>query len=324
LIAQATRVPGIERTHVADMQRARLLAATGQVACELGLPNVTVAHVVERAGVSRRTFYEVFSDSEDCLLNALQAAFERAQERVLPAWCSTETWSERLRRSLLELLCLFDEEPVLARLLIVESLAAGRTVLERRAKVLQAVVDAVEEGRAEDPVLDSSARVGAEGAVGGVLGVLHTRICQPKRGPLVELAGALMGMLVLPYRGPAAARRELTRAVPLIGALHEERESVALRADPFKQAGMRLTYRTMRVLETIGEHPGSSNRQIGERAEIGDQGQVSKLLARLERLALIANQSAGHGKGEPNVWALTRAGRQVTTEIRAHRERQSA
>ena len=41
---------------------------------------------------------------------------------------------------------------------------------------------------------------------------------------------------------------------------------------------MRLTYRTVRVLGAVGEHPGASNREIAERAGISDQGQISKLL----------------------------------------------
>ena len=67
---------------------------------------------------------------------------------------------------------------------------------------------------------------------------------------------------------------------------------------------MRLTYRTARVLEGIAEHPGLSNRQAGERAGIADAGQVSRLLARLERLGLLANRGPGRVKGEPNAWVV--------------------
>ena len=81
---------------------------------------------------------------------------------------------------------------------------------------------------------------------------------------------------------------------------------------------MRLTYRTARVLEGIAEHPGSSNRQAGERAGISDPGQVSKLLARLERLGLLANHGSGHVKGEPNAWTLTAKGEMVARSIRMH------
>ena len=54
------------------------------VAAQQGAGSVTVAHVVERSGVSRRTFYEHFSDREDCLLAAFERALTLASDRVVP------------------------------------------------------------------------------------------------------------------------------------------------------------------------------------------------------------------------------------------------
>ena len=71
---------------------------------------------------------------------------------------------------------------------------------------------------------------------------------------------------------------------------------------------MRLTYRTVRVLTFIGEHPGASNREIAEGAGIADQGQISKLLTRLERLQLVHNVGEGQIMGSSNEWYLTDRG----------------
>jgi DNA-binding MarR family transcriptional regulator len=81
---------------------------------------------------------------------------------------------------------------------------------------------------------------------------------------------------------------------------------------------MRLTYRTARVLEVAATHPGASNRLVGERAGIYDQGQVSKLLARLGRLGLLENTGEGQARGSANAWWLTPKGVRVTQSIRAH------
>ena len=89
--------------------------------------------------------------------------------------------------------------------------------------------------------------------------------------------------------------------------------------DPLADLPMRLTYRTARVLEGIAEHPGASNREAGDYAGIPDPGQVSKLLARLERLGLLANGTV-RAKGEPNAWALTAKGVVVAQNIRMHTE----
>jgi AcrR family transcriptional regulator/DNA-binding MarR family transcriptional regulator len=311
---------------VAELQRARLLAAIGPLACELGAGNVTVGHVVERAGVSRRTFYDLFADGEGCLLAAFESALERAAQRAIPAWQGRGPWHERVRAALFELLCLFDEEPVTAGLLVVETLAAGRIGAELRSQALAKLIHAVDEGRHELKGKSELTRLTAEGVVGGALAVLHGRLAHTAgAGRLVELTNPLMSMVVLPYRGAAAARRELQRPLPAPAAASGADELLGPpRSDPFKDAGMRLTYRTMRVLDTIGEHPGLSNRRVGLLAGIADQGQISKLLARLQRLGLIDTGELSHLKGEPNAWRLTVAGRQVVKTIHAHAEAGSA
>jgi chromosome segregation and condensation protein ScpB len=78
---------------------------------------------------------------------------------------------------------------------------------------------------------------------------------------------------------------------------------------------MRLTYRTVRVLLAIASQPDSSNRQVATAAGIADQGQISKLLARLYTLGLIQNAGRDPAKGEPNAWSLTPRGHDVTHAI---------
>jgi AcrR family transcriptional regulator len=64
----------VRRERVADIQRARILAAMVEVVAEHGAGNATVAHIVGRSGVSRRTFYDLFVDREDCLFAAFDTA----------------------------------------------------------------------------------------------------------------------------------------------------------------------------------------------------------------------------------------------------------
>jgi DNA-binding MarR family transcriptional regulator len=122
-------------------------------------------------------------------------------------------------------------------------------------------------------------------------------------------------MIALPYVGAAAAKRELDRPVP-DGSKAARGGAGSLVHDPLRDTGLRVTYRTVSVMRAIAEHPGASNKQIGTAAGIGDQGQISKLLARLERLGLIAKGKST--KGGPNAWSLTEAGERVARTIRAH------
>jgi DNA-binding IclR family transcriptional regulator len=86
--------------------------------------------------------------------------------------------------------------------------------------------------------------------------------------------------------------------------------------DPLRALETRLTYRTVRVLMAVAAHPGSSNRAVADGAGIKDQGQISKLLHRLERLGLIGNDGAGRLPGGPNAWRLTERGAQIERAIR--------
>ena len=79
---------------------------------------------------------------------------------------------------------------------------------------------------------------------------------------------------------------------------------------------MRLTYRTVRVLVVVGSHPGASNREIADGSGIADQGQISKLLTRLQRLELVENRGEGQLKGAPNAWHLTERGALVERATR--------
>ncbi len=296
------------------------MGAVTQVVCEHGAAGATVARIVARAGVSRRTFYVEFASGEEAVLAALEQALAYTCARVAPAFAAPASWRERIRAGLAELLLLFDAQPQLARLLVVESLSAGPRAMRRRAEVLAALTEIVHAGREHGGVHRDVPRLTAEGVVGAVLSVLHSRLAAETAGEdrlkLSALFAQLMATIVLPYHGAAQARRELDRPAP-VQVLAAGESDAPLRADPFKAAGMRLTYRTMRVLGTVAEHPGASNRRIGEAAGVSDQGQMSKLLARLQRLGLIANGGSVHVQGEPNSWTLTAAGRQMQQSIYA-------
>jgi AcrR family transcriptional regulator/DNA-binding MarR family transcriptional regulator len=307
---------GFERARVAEIQRARIIGAMLQVLCGRGAAQVTVAHVVARSGVSRRTFYETFSDCEECFAAALEEALARACERVLPAYESETGWREQIRAGLTALLGFLDEEPVIGRALIVESLSGGPAALARRGEVVAKLASAVERARDESKASVAPPLLTEESLVGGALAVIHARLTEKDHAPLIELTNALMSTIVLPYLGATAARRELERPTPRPLSGHR----TATLSDPFKEAGMRLTYRTVRVLVAIGDHPGASNRLIADTAEIKDQGQISKLLTRLQRAEMIANTGLGPGQGAPNIWSLTPSGRHVVATIRAHTE----
>jgi AcrR family transcriptional regulator/DNA-binding MarR family transcriptional regulator len=304
---------GSGRERVAGFQRARLLAAITEIAAERGVATVTVAQVVSRAGVSRRTFYELFRDGEECFLAALDMAIGQASQHMGAVYDPSARWTQRIRTALVALLSFLDDNAGMARLMLLASPAAGPRALDRRNRVLAQITAIVDEGRAEAKTVQPPPLT-AEGIVGGVLSILQTRLANHDPLPLTELANHLTGMIVLPYRGAPAARAELAREAPVANAPTVRTAG----ENPLKALHMRLTYRTVRVLTAIAAQPGSSNRRLAEAAEIVDQGQMSKLLARLEKLELVENKGAGAARGEPNSWRLTPRGQEVQDAVTVH------
>jgi AcrR family transcriptional regulator/DNA-binding MarR family transcriptional regulator len=311
---------------VEEVQRTRILEAMAEMTVEWGAGAVTVSHVVARAGVSRRTFYELFPDREACLLAALDLGVERARARVEPAYTAQARWRDGIRVGLATFLSFLEDEPALGRLCVVHSLGGGADVLSRRAEVLGNLSKVVDQGRTEGAAgsVQPSAVI-AEGIVGAVLSVIYTRLQAAEEGrddePLIELFGVLMNLILLPYLGPSAARRELTRPVPKVQA---GTDAALAGKDRDDDPQIRLTYRTARVLTAIAEYPGASNREVATRAGIVDQGQVSKLLGRLLRLGLIANTGDNSSRGAPNAWRLTELGERVERRAAGRSEHDSS
>lgn len=330
---------GRQGAHVSEMQRHRLLSAIVEVLGVHGLEGATVARICKRAGVSRRTFYDLFDEREACFLAAFELALGQLAERVGPAYLSERNWCQGVRAALVALLECFDEDPGVARLCLVETLKGQPEVLERRQAVLRALASAVDEGRGESKSADPPPLT-AESTVGGALAIVHARLLARSheragsrkgaypgeaypgeaarshkgmldRYPLIELVNPLMSMIVLPYLGPAASRKELEQPLPVSRVARSNGHARPRASDPFKDLPIRITFRTARVLAAIGEQPDASNKEIGEAAGVGDQGQMSKLLHRLQNAGLIENRGEGQAKGEPNAWQLTTRGEDV-------------
>jgi AcrR family transcriptional regulator/DNA-binding MarR family transcriptional regulator len=305
---------GLPRGHVTEIQRARMLSAAVEAIEENGYARLTVAQVINRAKVSRKTFYDLFVDREDCFLAVFERTLDQIRARVVEAYAQESSWREGVRAGLAALLIFIDEEPELARLCIVDALGGGPRVLEMRAHMLARLRTLIDEGRGVATTRPEPPSVTAEGVIGAVFAVIHTRMLERSSKPYIGLHGPLMSMIVLPYLGTRAASRELARPAPQVRRRAKAERGVG--KDPMAGLDMRLTYRTVRVLSAIREHPGASNREVADGAGIADQGQISKLLSRLERLDLIENVDQAQSKGAPNEWHLTVRGERVERATR--------
>jgi AcrR family transcriptional regulator len=335
--------PGTRVKATGVAQRARLLWAAVAAVDEHGYSNLTVAHIATRAKISRRTFYELFADRDACLLAALEDADRRLTAELRAAELAGLEWHERVRTGLWRILRFFDREPVLARFCVVESARGDDRMAAYRAELLARITGVIAEG-SEEGLLEALP-LAAEGVAGGVVSILATRLSStrsssarrtaggsrkdtPASGLLSDLLGELMGLIVLPYLGSGIARLEREYPAPVDPAHaplpvpapggNQGAKHLALDGAPSPVAGLRLTHRTVLVLQAIAEQPGSSNIQVAQRAGIADPGQVSKLLARLQSHGLIHNTGRGQTRGAANQWRLTPQGQQLEQSIRTH------
>jgi AcrR family transcriptional regulator len=315
---------GLPRAEVAEIQRSWLLSAAAGAIDELGYTRTTIGHITGRSRISRRTFYDLFANREECLAAVLDDMVRLVGVDLAAAGLDGLGWRERVRTGLWTILSFLEREPVLARVCVVQALQAGPLVLERREAILAQLAGVVDEGRLEGACGRECSPLTAEGLVGAAFAIVHARLYRGDED-LTGLLGELMGLIVLPYLGPVVARREHTRRMPprrLAGGVPSGAARDP-RGDPFEGVRMRLTYRTARVLEWVAGHPGASNRMVADAVGIHDPGQISKLLRRLQRLGLLTNTGEGHAAGEPNAWTLSGKGERVAQSIRVHHRDES-
>jgi AcrR family transcriptional regulator len=275
-----------------------------------GAGSVTVADVADHAGITTTAFASLFADREACLLAAFELSVERASAWVLPAFDAEASWLDAVKCALANFLRFVEQEPAMGALLVFYSMGGGPAVQRRRMEVLGMLAVAVDRAVEQMPAASHHRPppVIAEGVVGAVLAIVQNRLLAEEREPLLPLFGELVSIIVLPYLGPSVARRERVRPAP---AARIHRSGDAAGAAWSESPVVRLTYRTARVLRAIGDYPGASNREVAERAGIVDQGQVSKLLSRLESRELIVKIGGSRARGAPNAWQLTEQGELV-------------
>ena len=335
------RVVGRTGPDPAQRRRVLLLRAAAAMLDEHGYAGVTVAHIAGRAKVSRRTFYEVFADREQCLLAVLQDIDAQLTAELRAAGLDCLPWRERMRVGLWMVLRFFDREPVLARFCVVESARGGGEIAAYRGWLLARITGVIAGGGEQPQSILQGERspLVAEGLAGAMISILSTRLAasadagpgagSPRRdAPLAaapsDLFGELMWLIVLTYFGPEVAREERTRPVPAdpvplpapAPGGKQGGKYLALDPGPVSVPGLRMTYRTALVLEAIAHAPGISNLAAAQAAQVNDQGQISKLLSRLERHGLVQNTGRGQAKGAPNEWRLTPAGQEIEQGIR--------
>src|SRR3954447_21502311 len=130
---------GLSREFIAHNQRERILDAIANVVAEKGYAATRVVDITDYAGASRKTFYELFTDKEDCFLAAYDAIPSLLMGKMAQGLAATEdTWEAKVHALLGEFLSFLAAEPAFAKMCIVEVLGSGTRGLARRDQAIEA------------------------------------------------------------------------------------------------------------------------------------------------------------------------------------------
>jgi AcrR family transcriptional regulator len=180
-----------------SITRARILEAMARVAAERGYASATIGDVVKGAGVSRRTFYELFEDKEDCFVETYRIGCENGISEQVATVRALEDpdWRTRLRVSLETYLSHLADEPHFARVLLIEVLGAGARALAMRERILTTYVDGYRTLHAlaqkEEPELPNIPETFLRGLVGGIAELVQQCLLD---SPEDEVSGRLRAL----------------------------------------------------------------------------------------------------------------------------------
>jgi AcrR family transcriptional regulator len=189
---------GIPRELVQEVQRGRMLDAAADVIAEEGYLDATVHKILKRAGISRRTFYEIFKDKQDCFLEAYQEAVDQAFGLVREACAEADTPEARVEGGLRALLRFAEREPKLARMCVVEVMAAGDKVRARRSETMDRLAALAADALEERCDSREEALLRARVLTGGVHEMVYDALARGRSRGLADLADDVVASYLPP------------------------------------------------------------------------------------------------------------------------------
>jgi AcrR family transcriptional regulator len=196
---------GLGREAVARHQRARLYGGMVESVYQRGYAGTSVAHVIALAGVSRRAFYEQFTNKEDCFLSTHDALVAASRKRVLRAWLSERGWANRLYAACQVFLEGIAADPRGAHLVLVESIGIGSLGHERMQLTATAFERVVATGFSLTPDGIALPPLAPRAIVGGVRFVMFRRLREGRENEVAGLTDEVLDW-VSSYRSSAVTR----------------------------------------------------------------------------------------------------------------------
>ncbi|MEV0671496.1 helix-turn-helix domain-containing protein [Mycobacterium sp. NPDC050441] len=134
----------LSRDDVREAQRVRIMAAAIELFADPGYPVTTVLDITKRAGVSRKTFYQLYDTKEDVFLDAYCAVGVLVSQAGLASADPQEPFvPAEIPRYAGQVLALIAATPASTRMFFLEALGAGPRVRARRNEAIAEFVAAL-------------------------------------------------------------------------------------------------------------------------------------------------------------------------------------
>jgi AcrR family transcriptional regulator len=180
-------------------KRRRLMDAIAELSAERGYEATSIADIVRRAGVARKTLYDNFEGKEEVFLTALDGAIAEGLQRI-EAGCEAagEDWRQRIEAGLAALLTYVAEQPAYARLCLIESLSATPASSARYDEAVKRFIELLRHGVPAQTGLPETIE---ETLVGGVAWILQQQLRRGQAEKALDLLPELSEFVLSPYRG---------------------------------------------------------------------------------------------------------------------------
>jgi AcrR family transcriptional regulator len=193
---------------IARSQRERILYAMAQACAAKGFGAARIADIVQPAGVSRATFYELFADKEDCLDATMELSLADTMGRILKVRSPEKPWAARVRTTTAAILELLASRPDFARMALIEAPAAGGRSFEMYAAGKRVVESLLDHGRAESAIGAAVPASTARGALAAAESLIVGQILAGNTERLPELLPDIVYIVTVPYLGQDEALRQ--------------------------------------------------------------------------------------------------------------------
>jgi AcrR family transcriptional regulator len=205
---------GLPREFVARNQRERIITALVDAVAEKGYNDTTVADITKAAAVSRRTFYEHFDGKEECFLAAYDMVVEHIRGAMVVAAGAFEEWPQKVRAALATLLRFLAGEPELARLCLIEPIAASGEIAARHRATMREAVEMVRAGRPAHTGTRPLPETTEEAVVGGITALIVRELGAGRAADLEKQLPQLVELVLAPYLGAEEAERLAMEGAP--------------------------------------------------------------------------------------------------------------